>query len=624
MAKEQNIQESLGVVVREIESNYVSGTGTLMSKYVTEDLYEDINKIYAYLASKHISGDTDSQGRDKPFFNIVVAARNVRYRATDIDRKNIKIKATKSTDVFADFLATIHLQNWMRKENFGTFLNVWGLDLASFNDSVCKFVEKGGRLIPSVIPWSRLIVDKINFAKNLKIELLEFSEAELRSQGYDEAQIDLLVDSAKRARETTNKQKQDNKNDYYKVYEVHGMMPLSYLTDDPKDQNTYVQQMHVLSFVYFKKQKAFEDYMLYKGREARDPYMLTSLMPTADGSISLQGAVKDLFEAQWMVNHTKKAIKDQLDLASKLIFQTADGTFVGQNVLDAVDTGDILIHAENKPLTQLSNNSHDITALQNMGTEWKGIANEISGVSEAMLGQNQPAGTAWRQVEAMLNESHSLFELMTENKALAIEEMLRQFIIPFLKKQMDTSDEIAATLEDYQIDRIDAQYVPYEAKKRLAKVVINHIIDTGSVPEAIDPALPQMAQDSVKKELDAQGNQRFFKPSDLDDTTWKELFKNLEWELEVDITGEASDNQADMATLATVFQTVAANPAALQDPHVRMIFNKILMKTGTISPIEIADGNKPTSQQITPTVSTVAPPDKGGAVDTAAKTLQTK
>jgi nucleoside-diphosphate-sugar epimerase len=29
-------------------------------------------------------------------------------------------------------------------------------------------------------------------------------------------------------------------------------------------------------------------------------------------------------KAQWMVNHSQKAIKDQLDLASKLIFQTAD------------------------------------------------------------------------------------------------------------------------------------------------------------------------------------------------------------------------------------------------------------------------------------------------------------
>ena len=170
---------TIGELVRELESNFISGTGTLTSKYVTSDLYEDINKTYAYLESKHISGETDSLGREKPFFNIVLAARNIYYRATDIDRKNIEVKPTKTRDVIPAFIATVHLQNWMRKENFGAFLNDWGLDLSGFNSSVVKFVEKGENLHAMVVPWSRLIVDPINFDANPKIEILELTEAEL-------------------------------------------------------------------------------------------------------------------------------------------------------------------------------------------------------------------------------------------------------------------------------------------------------------------------------------------------------------------------------------------------------------------------------------------------------------
>src|SRR6185503_15451255 len=132
-------------------------------KYVQFSLSEDINKIYAYLESKHISGDTDSMGREKPFFNIVLAARNIWYRATDIDRKNIKVRPTKSQDDIGAFLATVHLQDWMRRENFGTFLNSWGINSAGFNETVLKFVEQDGKLIPSVIPWNRLICDSIDF-----------------------------------------------------------------------------------------------------------------------------------------------------------------------------------------------------------------------------------------------------------------------------------------------------------------------------------------------------------------------------------------------------------------------------------------------------------------------------
>jgi len=261
-----NTDNSIGEVVREMEQNFISGTGTVTSKYVTSDLYEDVNKIYAYLNSKHISGETDSQGREKPFFNIVTAARNIYYRATDIDRKHIEVKATKSTDVVNAFLATVLLQDWMRRENFGAFLNDWGLDLASFNSSVVKFVEQDGKLHPMTVPWSRLIVDQVNFDANPKIELLELTEAQLYQRNYDKDMVEKLCDAIK-ARELADGTKKDNKSNYIKLYEIHGLFPLSYLTGKDKDEDEYVQQMHVISYVASKEKGQFDDFTLASGRE---------------------------------------------------------------------------------------------------------------------------------------------------------------------------------------------------------------------------------------------------------------------------------------------------------------------------------------------------------------------
>jgi hypothetical protein len=114
------MENDLYEIVRKMEQDDISGNTTI-SKYVNFSLRETIEKIDAYLNSKHISGDTDSQGREKPFFNIVTGIVNIWYRATDIDRKNIRIRATKSTDVVKSFLATVHLQEWMRKTNFWCF-----------------------------------------------------------------------------------------------------------------------------------------------------------------------------------------------------------------------------------------------------------------------------------------------------------------------------------------------------------------------------------------------------------------------------------------------------------------------------------------------------------------------
>lgn len=571
-------EKSIATIVRELEQDYISGTGTLMSEYVTTDLYTDINTIYAYLNSKHISGPQDSLGRDKPFFNIVLASRNIWFRATDIDRKNIILTPTKMKDTVGAFLLSVHLQDWMRKEKFGQFLNSWGLELAGFNSAVVKFIEKGGKLISSVVPWSRLIVDQINFADNPKIELLELTESQMYER-YDKDEV-IAFCEAVRARETVSKKKRDNKNNYFKVYEVHGKFALSNLTGKDKDADEFVQQMHVVSFVKSKEKGKWDEFTLYKGREEKDPYLLTALLPATDGSISLDGSVKNLFEAQWMMNHTTKAIKDQLDLASKLIFQTADGNFVGQNALFAIESGDILIHANGMPLTKINNDSHDVTSLQNFGAQWKQLSSELNGISEAMLGVSPKAGSAWRQTEALLQESYSLFEIMTENKALSIEEMLRNFIIPFLLKKMNNAKEVSATLDMYGIKQIEAKYVKNQIISERNRQINKNALEEGKFEE---PDIAKI-ESEVKERLASTGNQRFFAP---DKISWKEEFKNLETDIEIDITGESKDVQQVLTTLNTALVTVM-NPNYATNKKAQFIVDKILTATGQISPLELS------------------------------------
>ena len=578
--------QNIGELVRKMESDDKAGLTTI-SKYVSLNMRENLETIDAYLNSKHISGLTDSQGREKPFFNIVVAAVNIWFRATDLDRKHLKIRATKQEHTVLSFLATILLQNWMRKNAFGRFLNDWGLSLARYGSSILKFIEKGKKLYSEVMPWNRMIVDSVDFENNVKIEKLWLTPAQLlKRKEYDQIYVKKLIE-ARETRKTPDGQNKDTKDEYIPVYEIHGELPLAYLTDKDEDKDTYVQQMHVVSFVEKKddSKDKFEDYCLIQGKEAKDPYLLTHLIKE-DGRTQSIGAVEHLFEAQWMTNHTIKQIKDQLDLSSKLIFQTADGKFVGANVLDSIENGDILIHEPNMPLTAIYNKA-DVVALQNHAAQWKVQANEITGVSEAMLGKAPKAGTPWRQTEALLSESYNLFEIMTENKSLYLEEMLTKYIIPHLKKQMDTSEEISDILTEYQINQIDSIFVPNEAIKKVNQKIKNTALSGKMFSREQQDQEIQIETDNLRKMLTQMGNQRFIKPSDIPTATWKEVMKDLEWELEYDITGEIKDIQSVMTTLTTVLQTIAGNPMILQDPNMRLLFNRILESTGAISPIEL-------------------------------------
>jgi hypothetical protein len=432
----------------------------------------------------------------------------------------------------------------------------------------------------------------VDFDNNPKIVKIWLTPAQLREyKEYDQDMVEQLI-LALETRETADGQNKDNRDNYIEIYEVYGDFSVSYLTGKESDEDKYEHQLHVVSYVAKKEEDEYDDYTLYKGR--KKPCMRIDHLIREDGRTMGIGAVEHLFEAQWMVNHSQKNIKDHLDLTSKYITQTADSSFVGQNVLSNIEQGDILVHKPNMPLTRVDNRP-DITALQSHANDWRVVANEIASTSEAMKGATPKSGTAWRQTQAILMESHSLFEQMIENKGLALEEIMQEYVIPHLKKKMDTAEEIAEILEEHEINKLDTLFVPNEAMKRVNNKIIDDVLS--KTPEDIAQGrlltkegqgqMLASEQQRIQKSLNVFGNQRFIRPSEIKTKTWKEVLKDFEWDIEVDTTGENKDKEAILATLTTVFQTVASNPGILQDGKAKMVFNRILEETGALSAVEI-------------------------------------
>lgn len=597
--------ESVCELIRLAETTYLQGT-THLGKYVDWSMHDTLETIDAYLNSKHTSGPTDSLGREKPFFNIVSSAVNIWYRATDIDRKDIRILPDKIESTALAFIATVHLQDWMKRARFGVFLNQWGRTLARYGSAVVKFVEKDGELLPSVIPWNRLIADAVQFDAIPRIEKFYKTPAQLRKiKQYDQVAVSSLIE-AHETRKTIDKQQQDIKNDFIELYEVHGELDTRLLEDEPdltipESAIKYRQQMHVISYVK-NTEGEYDDFTLYKGKEKRDPYMITHLIEE-DGRTLAIGAVEYLFDAQWMRNHTVKNMKDTLDIASKLIFQTPDSRYVGRNILNAIETGDIFIHKENMPLTRIANDKPDIAALQNFGTMWDNLAQEVTSTPDAVRGNTLPSGTPYSLGALMSQQGSSLFEIMTENKGLAIEDMMREFVIPFLKTQMNTKAQIVATLNSEEIAEIDAMYVPVQAVNNYNKKIVGQTIKylkSGDPADQPSPFSPQLEQSAVQDQLALLGNKRSFQPDEIGQKTWDSVLNDFEWKCIVQVTNEDEDKQAVMTTLNTIFQTLASNPYILQNPNAKMVFDAILTETGRISPIQLAQVSAPSARMPNP------------------------
>lgn len=614
--------ETVGEIVRKAESDWRTGN-VQKSKYVKWSPLETLNKIDAYLNSKHVTGDYDSRGRKKPFFNIVVAQANIWQRATDLDTSRLKFRGDGSKSWLNAIIAKIFVRKWMRRARFNQFLNDWGRILSRYGSAVVEIVENDGGLHISVLGWFSLIIDARDFGPNPKIKILELTESQLRervtTRGYWKDAVEALIaEGSEGTRHLIDGATTDTKSGFYRLYEVHATLSREQLKKArkqdtiPDDTYKFLPQVHVISMCGGKKDAAgkdeWKDFTLYAGVVKEGMHKITHLIEENDRSISI-GAVENAMTAQWMTNESVMAEKNAIEIGSRLALQTADEAMIGQNVLDDFMSGDIFVHKVNMPLTKVDLSKPDIQSISGQREAWRGLAREINGVSEAMLGLAPKAGTPAAQTAMILRENYSLFELMVENKGnYVINDFMRDSILPYIKdKELAHSDEIGEELEANDIDRIDSVFLKDAAIKKANKQMfteINRNLDRIAAGKPVQPidmqGMMQGNMDQMQESLKMMGNTRYFKPSEITDLMWQEQLKDFGWDMEIDMTGEESDIQEAYGAMADSLALIM-NPAYETNDDAKMLVRKMLSLKGAVSPIQFSARSSPVLPATVPT-----------------------
>lgn len=593
-------------IIKKQEDNLLHGKAIKIGKYADHNHTEKISTISAYLNNQHISGKTDSKGREKPFLTLGLQFAYNWYKLTDISRKHIKFRASNSKQRLKALVATLLFRDWMNKHNFGQWLNKWGWTLSCYGSAVSKLVEKNGELIPTIVEWDKMICDPIDFTNNPKIEKLYFTPAQLRQQPYDKEKIEEAIKNYKEIRETLEGQDIDVSSEYIGIYEVHGNLPLSLLTDRKEDENEYRQQMHIV-FMHQNRDKEDVNVSLYRGKEEKDPYMISHLLEQDGRTLSI-GAIESSFDAQWMVNDMAKKTLDQLEIASKLAVQTSDTRFTGKNYLEDFDNGFIAIHEQGQPLIPVNNQSHDIPVMLQFLELFKQNGREATGSYESITGQTMPSGTPY-SLGAMLNqEARGLFDMFRENKGLALEQIIRTYVIPHFKKTLKTTDELVAVLSGEELEEFDELTLPARLGQQLKTLLQVGIPST----------------DQLMAMTEMEGTRRIIRPSDNENKTWKEYFGDFEFDIEVDITGENRDKQATLLSLDTLLQRMSADQQAFSPEDRRKVMNKIIDEIGTdvFSPLQLK--GIPQQGAVEPMQRAVEPMQMGQQVGMSELTNQLK
>jgi hypothetical protein len=240
------------------------------------------------------------------------------------------------------------------------------------------------------------------------------------------------------------------------------------------------------------------------------------------------------------------------------------------------------------PLTKLANDEYDLSNIQGFQNSWRMVAGELTSTPDAIRGNTMPSGTPYSLVAYQGTQANSLFEIMTENKGLALIEMIKEYVIPHIKKKLKNKDEIVAILDSAGVREIDALFIPKAAVKNFNRKAVEGVItalETDDMSAVPSPYQKNVAEGEVMQELAQYGNKRFFIPEEYGELDWDEVFKDFEWDnLRIEVTNEQADKQAILQTLATLYTATAqVDPVAAN-----VILGKVLTETGVVSPLEVS------------------------------------
>jgi hypothetical protein len=558
--------------------------------------YETLRTIELYHNSRFKTSNTDELKREKPFYNICKFRVNVAVRATDLDTKDVVIEADDVGAYAQSFVLSLKNRKWMKETDFDALLNAMGETRAKYGHVVVKKVERPGELQIHVVPWRDLITDQVDITNGVKIERHFYSPSDLQNMvKFGWTNIPDAIATAERQQDATVTGKSRYNRTLganIEVWEVHGVLPDSYLPEnaDVEDADkTYSRQMHIVVLDEQQKDET-KGVSLFEGTETDDCYKDLAWEKVPGRGLGV-GVIEDLFEAQVWTNYSVKQKKDMLDLAGKIIFQTADANIAAKNVLTDLENGSIITTSPNYPLTQVNNAPVGLGALASLMEDWDTQAQNATSTYPAILGSTPPhANAAFRLQASLQNEATAIFEYRRQELGIFVREIYRDWVLPFLVKQIQKTTEFVGEMTPDEVDTISDLIADYETKAKVKSTILSGKVITQPQADAFKVALKQA---HVKA-----GPKRKFKFP-------KGFFKG-DYNVQVNTTGEQQDNQKMLTGIFQIFGAIGQNPTILNDPRMANLFNQAMELLG-VSPALMGKGSP------TPNTNAMAMPSVPGA-----------
>ncbi len=501
--------------IRKELENYKTGTVEITEGHEFSQS-KLVRRIMLFKNQTYPNGKKDSQGNYKFWFDIISPRVDSEIKNIDFDTKDITLFTESKTDTVKNIIANAALKEYLRKSGQAAKLNDVVEQGTEWGNVVWKKIENDYK----IIDLTRLYVLN-QTAETLQdsdvIEADVLTQSELRKKKMWKNVDELLNATSVQDKKTSpefyiyERNGEITTKEYYEAKELQG-----------GDENEYIMAKVIAGGT----EKENPTTILYCEEISETPYKEYHRGKFCGRWFRL-GMYETLFDIQVRANEIGNQIAQGLKWSSKTIFRSKDRV-IAQNVLTDLQNGDIV---KSEDLSQVNTR---MIGLDQLIADWNRLmelADKLANSYEVVTGETLPSGTPFSLGNMMNINANKLFDYIREKLGIAFEDVLNEWIVPDLLKELKTKDIIRLTGDDkflnqYYEELIKAWYV-------------RNLVNLPPHSEEAGGALKEAKLKEMKKNKEAMVK--------LEKGIWIDYLPRVD----VNITGENFNLGAEMETLKT-------------------------------------------------------------------------
>ena len=499
--------------------NYKTNSYEMLDGY-SFSAYKLLRRIGLYKAQVYSKGKTDSQGNYKYWFDIITPRVNSEVKNIDFDTKDILLYSEVKNDSMRVMLANIAIKDYLAKSGEAAKLNETVEQGSEWGNVVWKKVAKDYK----ILELNNVMVLN-QTAKSLEdSDVIEYEcmlSGDLRKKMDVWDNVEELIKSAK--------PDVDKSAPEFYIYERNGEINEKEYNQAKKKEGGKEDKFFLTKVIVGGIEKDKPTTILFCEKIDDKPYKEYH-RSSYSGRWLRMGLYEVLMDIQTRANEIGNQISRGLEWASKKVFASPD-RLLAQNILTDLQNGDVV------RTSSLVSVDTRMVGIDQLIADWNRLmvlADQLANSYEVVTGESSPSGTPFRLAAQQNLNANKLFDFIREKLSIAFQEVIEEWILPTLLKDLKTKEILRITSDSGVLNRY------YEV-----------IVDNWYVRNLL--SFPPH-DDEMAKELKMDKFQELMQNKEAVVDLEKEMWKDFKPRVRVTITGENYNLAAELDTLNSFIQ----------------------------------------------------------------------